>query len=1047
MKRQAFTPESLFRVSTLGLRDRGDDPYVQVGPQLRSWVNPAIGFPLRGFTFAPLTRDSVNPDNGILVRPLQILWWTYDDAGRPEVIEDDPQKPVKIQGDRPIYGDIVDVAGDAVGDLQPWISWLRLDIDEHGPVQMAILGRAGSPQERILLTRNHFPFALASTRIRRIRLLGEGVVTNALGLDLSRGVREFIDPAPERWVRVSLPLDSATAWADAGGSADGRARAAQGAARHSGPPNAPVDRDLGDGDELARLHTLLTGVGDTSVQPLLEAAYADPATYPGDVQIHLEIPGERQSAQTDLGNIATLITAAADPGIARWLGLCTPAGVDLDDESVPMAWIGCGLWAARPSAVASGGPPATTIDDMRRSMGLCGPPTADVNFWISQAGGPDAISPRQLAEFGLIGLPLFTPAVIGAVPDRPPPPQISADGPGPGGHGQWTGANTYIQDLAIAGPPPANVVAFTRTVDGATSSLHAVITADDGTQRAVTLLPARRETITGCVGALTDPMVPSDSSVTWHVAEGDEFGRWGKPASLDAQPPPRPPLPAPTGQISFAADFALRDAPPGLRSPGLITVSVDVPPPDALGAGCPPITTVSVNADTFDAPFPDDKVTYTVAADATDVGQTVDRNIDVIFKSQAGNASSVLRVRVVDPRRPAPIVTAASILWTTRPNPAGSAEIDLRWSAAPGHAGYRVYLADERVIAAQLGVDPASSNRATRAAALCEHQHQPMKREAFTLITNTPLVAGGDGAVRLVHPVGGALQSVQFVRIVPVSGAEVEAPFNDCGLVPVAIPAPDAPPAAAVRVGGGGGGDQLTVEVDAHGVNATVIERLQCGLPDAPEYRIQCSDAATGSYLYGALLDEGKLVAAAGYPDTYHASVPADTLAKLPAFISVALTAQVRYPAEVSTMPGAVPLPSPVGRTAGPLDHQPSQWSAPSAPITVMRTAPAPDYTATARRSATGVDLVVAGLPVNHPKQVAPWRLMLWRKTTDGDMQLLHPANATLAVQPAVSASADGWEVPTELRVHDTEPQTEGYLAVLIDPLGVAGPAKFVAVA
>jgi hypothetical protein len=418
--------------------------------------------------------------------------------------------------------------------------------------------------------------------------------------------------------------------------------------------------------------------------------------------------------------------------------------------------------------------------------------------------------------------------------------------------------------------------------------------------------------------------------------------------------------------------------------------------------------------------------------------------VAVAFGSQAGSASTVLRVRVVDPRRPASIVTAPRILWTTRPNPAGSAEIDLRWSAAPGHAGYRVYVADERVIAAQLGIDPASPNRAIRAAALCEHQHEPMRREAFTLITDTPLDAGGDGSVRLVHPLGGALQTVQFVRIVPLSGAEVEAPFNDCGLVPVAIPAPDQPPTPAIHVGGDG--DQPTVEVEAHGVNGTVIKRLQSGLPDAPEYRIQCSDAATGSYLYGALLDEGKLTAAAGDPDTYHASVPADTLAKLPAFVSVALTAQVRYPAEVSTMPGALPLPSPVGRTAGPLDRQPSQWSAPSAPVTAMRTAPAPDYAATAHRTATGVDVVISGLPVTHPKQVAPWRLVLWRKTTNGDLDRLDPTDPELSVQPAVSAGVDGWEIPPNLSVLDTDPNTDGYQAVLIDPLGVMAPMKFIAV-
>jgi hypothetical protein len=136
------------------------------------------------------------------------------------------------------------------------------------------------------------------------------------------------------------------------------------------------------------------------------------------------------------------------------------------------------------------------------------------------------------------------------------------------------------------------------------------------------MLAARRETLTGCIGAMTDSDVPSDASVTWHLALGDEFGRWGDPASLDADPPQRPALPAPTGQISFAPDFTLRDAPPGPRSPGTITVGVDVPPPDALGAGCPPITTVSIDEAPFHAPFPNNKVQYNFAAAPTDVGRS-----------------------------------------------------------------------------------------------------------------------------------------------------------------------------------------------------------------------------------------------------------------------------------------------------------------------------------------------------------------------------------------------------------------------------------------
>jgi hypothetical protein len=93
------------------------------------------------------------------------------------------------------------------------------------------------------------------------------------------------------------------------------------------------------------------------------------------------------------------------------------------------------------------------------------------------------------------------------------------------------------------------------------------------------------------------------------------------------------------------------------------------------------------------------------------------------------------------------------------------------------------------------------------------------------------------------------------------------------------------------------------------------------------------------------------------------------------------------------------------------------------------------------------VDVVFSELPSTHPKQVAPWRLLLWRKNTDGDMQRIDPADPALTVQPAVAASAAGWEAPTELQGHDTAPNIDGYLAVIVDPLGVMTSTKSVAFA
>jgi hypothetical protein len=277
---------------------------------------------------------------------------------------------------------------------------------------------------------------------------------------------------------------------------------------------------------------------------------------------------------------------------------------------------------------------------------------------------------------------------------------------------------------------------------------------------------------------------------------------------------------------------------------------------------------------------------------------------------------------------------------------------------------------------------------------------------------------------------------VQFLRIVPVTGAQVEADFDACGLTPVAVPGGDHPPAPRVLVDAEGGA--VRVQVEAHGINEHVIERLASQSP--PDYRVRCTAAAT-SYLYGSTLDEGHLVAAAGASDTYRAAVPGEKLAHLPAFVSVAVTAQVRYPAEVSTEPGAAPLPSPIMTTAGLIDAQPCEWSAPSAPVMAMITTPTPDLDVEVHRDGAAVELTVRNLPPQHALQVKPWRLQLWREMGDGELRWLEPTDADIVVDPAAAPASDGWEfISATVHVRDGLAGVAGYAAMLLNPLDQAGP-------
>lgn len=171
---------------------------------------------------------------------------------------------------------------------------------------------------------------------------------------------------------------------DAGAGID---RAVAGAPRHTGPADLPTDRDTDAEAEAARVDTLITDMGTTSVRSLLQQAYSDPGAYPSRHRTPLSIPNRTQQATTELGTIQTLITAAADPGIARWLGLSCPVQADVGDDSVPVAWIAVGVWAADPAATVAAGTPNTTVAHLIAAMKSAGPDAQAMTAWLP-AGAP-----------------------------------------------------------------------------------------------------------------------------------------------------------------------------------------------------------------------------------------------------------------------------------------------------------------------------------------------------------------------------------------------------------------------------------------------------------------------------------------------------------------------------------------------------------------------------------------------------------------------------------------------------------------------------------
>ena len=126
--------------------------------------------------------------------------------------------------------------------------------------------------------------------------------------------------------------------------------------------------------------------------------------------------------------------------------------------------------------------------------------------------------------------------------------------------------------------------------------------------------------------------------------------------------------------------------------------------------------------------------------------------------------------------------TGPQLIWSGRPDAIGRSELGVQWSPPDARARYRVYLGDERVLSAALGLTvDASQPRAERAFTVWQRQAQLAGKESFSLLTEEPIGADGDGVVRFRHQLPAGLRGVQFLRVVPVSAAQVEAEFSACG--------------------------------------------------------------------------------------------------------------------------------------------------------------------------------------------------------------------------------------------------------------------------
>lgn len=1042
-----LTPRSLFRATAL--HGHGD-PWIAEGMHLRVFASPLLGTPIHPFVAWRLTNvDSLGPD-------LLDVRWTIEGTGKLL-----PPGPFNVANTGPALGTVTGTNG--VSRPPDWC-FLRLEGDEP-QLQVELLEGQFTPFGRpVTATRTRLPYAFGGVQLSSLRASGAGEVSRLFGIHEDHILSDSLG-AP---LIFGLPIENSPWYISSPGSdppEEARRRLDEGQGKRFGPPDRPEGsfQALPPGDDVTNIQDQL---GPVHIDPWLKAAF-NSGDLPATVKRSFDGLQAKQTIVANLFAWDTLLTMTIDPRIARYLGFSTVLNPPPLDAGKPSAWLVAGQFAL----------PQDQVDTLRQQTGIIlqtgsqndNPSWLDkmvqsrVEKEMFQAVGELRAKLKQF-KWTVVTITTLAVAVMDAPPDLP-----KALFPRLAGPGQWNGSDSgthWTQSIALQGLPPAGMVSFARVAPGGVVSLHQHFPETGDAARATALLanwsyqPPKvltgfdPEVLRGIGGALwtppilTDRQVPVDpAGATWRLWQADEFGRWSEQAEVSASLPERPLAPAPAPELDFQPGDVNGDQP---ASPGTLSLRIDVPTPQFLAPGALPIQTLEFSIDNAapqTVPLADGQavVTNVVAAPALSLGASTIVTVTARFRDSAGRASPDGQTsrRVFDPRPVTPNPTAPTILWTGRLDPTGKAELALMWNTPGPLARYRVYLGDERRLANALLLPPAGpgSTRAARAKAIYDQDKTGAlgDKGLFTLLTEEPLQPDADGVVRFQYQIPGGLSGVQFMRIVPVTGAGVEAPFATCGLVPVAVPFSERPNAPTVRVTPVAGGVQ--VEVLAYGFTLETL--AQYGYPAsgrAPEYRVRRTRGLLTEAIYLPVVQQGTLTAPGpGEADDapWMASF-IDPEANLPSYVTHTWLAEVRYPSEPAQAEAlAEPPPLAVRPLWGSSDgNAESLWSAPSLPAatTLVPAEPAALDSAIAKKQPGGsVKLSIANVPSADPKAIGSYQLAIWKWVKVGDGDQL--ADDTPTKHP-LADGAQGFELLDDNAAGDAA----AYSIEVIDPLGRTGP-------
>lgn len=902
--------------------DHTGDLHLAPGAHFRVVTHPLAGLPLRPLL---VYRANLGQSAKNAVLRQDITWTDGDGAIVPT--------PFTLIKGKPVYGWLPVGANTRCVWIKPVYEaakTLRMDAFIHDGYGRTIVG-----------TRTAAPFEIGASAIQGIVLTGEGTtIYGVRWLDL-----ESIPIGKDIFQVLNLPVKDGPRYVSglpdpAKSSLDRATAAAQlrlGLHDQPGAADPAATTPISQADESNRLKEITPGL----TQPL-KVLIQDTSASQQALRYDQPLPdGLPQPGNASVSCLGAVLSAAADPGVARWLGLLghdkSPPGVAGD----VIVYLIRGFWQID----------GDTLDAAQKN-GLAAATSAPITGNTLPDPNLPFAWPKAPADPGK-GYVLYdfrVPAILtlGAPPLRPAAPLLGPETPGAG---PWLPAPPPVAlrelKLRVAGLVPGACLGFARQDGG---GLHALNEFTPIHKRALPLVVAHPpDAGQGDLGDIFDREAP-ESAFTHRVAQADWFGRWSPWASIAVTAAARPLPPAPVLEPKYTV--ATYGAPPPAGPLwGTLTVRVPVPPVAELPPGSLLLKTLRLTGTIDGVPFSVDTL-LPPAVDHLDVtlpgppGRLMPCTqavavIEGTWRNTAdlpGPSSAKRTVQLLDPRPPPAVVLDPALKYSARPDATGRARVTLEWPVAPGQQRFRVYACDETRLLAVLAGKPgtagffaahaAATTAAARGQAFTDHASL-FVRDYFENLTGEALtIPEGATTVRFQHVVSGSLRVLTLYRVVAVSALNVETPWAQTPLVPYGVPNSGPPPQPMLEVVA-----PASITVDDPPLAAGAVRlrvRVIRGSMPAARYRLRRSNTTSSDPLRMLAVAEGPIAWDPGLPDdppTFHVDDPGT----LPGVPGASLRPWTRYSWRVE-----VQAPSEPGSAV------PGEWSTASAAASTSTVLPPP---------------------------------------------------------------------------------------------------------